>query len=140
MTNVKSSFQAAVEVLVAEGKVKERLSRAFEEHLAALSDVELPAVIAAEYACLYAALHRERPVGPQNSVRATVQKMSAQEAAQHAAGIVAMFVQLSSRSGRSDPLRVGESPKAVESLKMTEPLQFNDRAVAAAPRYLTKAP
>lgn len=140
MTNVKSSFQAAVEVLVADGRVKDRLSRAFEEHLLALSEIELPAAISAEYASLFAAMHRERPVGPQNSVRATVQKMSAHEAAQHAASIVSMFVQLTSRSGRSDPIKVTEAPKAIEPLKATEPLQFTDRAVAAAPRYLTKAP
>jgi hypothetical protein len=140
MNNVKSCFQAAVEVLVADGRVKDRLSRAFEEHLEALNEVELPAAIRAEYASLFAAMHRERPVGPQNSVRATVQKMSAYQAAQHAASIVEMFVQLASRSGRSDPLRVGDSPKPAESLQGTEPLQFNERAVAAAPRYLTKAP
>ncbi|MGD2166878.1 MAG: hypothetical protein PVF63_02155 [Gammaproteobacteria bacterium] len=126
MKHIQASFQAAVETLIGEGPVKQRLARAFEEHLFGLDESELPADVRDDYCRLHAAMHTTKPVGPQSAVRATVQKMSSADAARQALVIFSMHLALEGRKPRSEPLRV------------TEPLQFAERAIAAAPRYLEK--
>lgn len=126
MKHIQASFQAAVELLVGEGLVKQRLLHAFEDHLLGLDEEELPVAIRDEYRRLHKALHRIKPVGSQNTIGATVQKMSAAEAARHAVAIFSMHLAVEGRKQRTEPLRV------------TEPLQFADRAIAAAPRYLDR--
>jgi len=126
MKHIQASFLAAVEVLVGDGPVKSRLCRAFEEHLCDFEDSELPAAVRDDYRALCTALRMVKAVGPQSCVQATVRKMSSADAARHAAAILAMHLSLDSRLERADPLRA------------TEPLQFADRAIAAAPRYLEK--
>lgn len=123
MNQARDSFKAAVEVLVAEGHIKARLSHAFEAHLEPLTELELPSSIAETYHDLAVAMHRVGPVGRQTSVHATVQKMSSTEAATHATTILALYCELlQQQSERAGPLKVVE------------------RAVGAAPRYLIKNP
>jgi len=126
MKHIQATFQAAVEVLVGDGPVKKRLCRAFEEHLLALDEEELPSGVIDTWRDLHTAMHTAKPVGPQNCVQATVRKMSAAEAARHATAIFSIHLVLEGRTERADPLRVNE------------PLQFAERAIAAAPRYLEK--
>ena len=126
MKHIQASFQAAVEILVGEGPVKKRLCQAFEVHLISLEEGELPAGIRDMWRDLHAAMQTAKPVGPQNCVQATVQKMSSADAARHAMAIFTMHLVVEGREERSDPLRVNE------------PLQFAERAIAAAPRYLEK--
>ncbi|HMB71973.1 MAG TPA: hypothetical protein VKQ06_00265 [Gammaproteobacteria bacterium] len=126
MKHIQTSFQAAVETLVGEGSVKQRLRIAFEQHLVALDEAEMPPGVREDYCRLHKALQKIKPIGPQNRVRATVQKMSAAEAASHAVTIFSLHLALEGRKPRTEPLRV------------SEPLQFADRAIAAAPRYLEK--
>jgi hypothetical protein len=126
MKHIQASFQAAVEILVGEGPVKKRLCRAYEEHLIDFDESELPAGVRDDYRNLHAALHRAKPIGPQSCIQATVQKMSSADATRHAVTIFTMHLVLEGRQERSDPLRV------------TEPLQFAERAIAAAPRFLEK--
>lgn len=126
MKHIQVSFQAAVESLVGEGPVKARLGRAFENHLVGLDEAELPPGVRDEFARLHKALHQIKPVGPQSRVSATIQKMSTADAARHAVAIFSMHLSLEGRKPRTEPLRV------------TEPLKFADRAIAAAPRFLEK--
>jgi hypothetical protein len=55
-----------------------------------------------------------------------VRKMSSADATRHALTIFSMHLVLEGSEERSGPMRVNE------------PLQFADRAVAAAPRFLEK--
>lgn len=126
MKHIQASFQAAVETLIGEGSVKLRLMRAFEEHLLELDNKELPTAVRDDYRRLHKAMQKIKPVGSQSRIRATVQKMSAAEATRHALAIFSMHLELEGRKARTEPLRV------------TEPLQFADRAIAAAPRYLDR--
>lgn len=123
MTQVRAAFEAAVEVLVADGPIKTRLCRAFESHLEPLEGVELPASVTDAYRELQTALHRVGPVGRQTCVYATVQKMSSCEAASHAARILSIYTELLEQNERTGPLKIVEQ-----------------RAAAAAPRFLTKTP
>lgn len=91
-----------------------------------LEEGELPKGIRETWCDLHSALQTVKPVGPQNCVQATVQKMSSADATRHAMAIFSMHLVVEGREERAEPLRVNE------------PLQFAERAIAAAPRYLEK--
>jgi hypothetical protein len=104
-------FAAAVETLIADGPVKQRLANAYALHLADLTDANLPAGLRREFGDLQAAITRVAPAGNETRVRATVQKMSAGEAASHAATIVKLYVELMNGLDRAEPLKVVAPPR-----------------------------
>lgn len=104
-------FARAVRALVDDGPVKQRLARAYAEHLADLPDGELPPSLRTSFCALKAALSRVEPVGSETRVRANVQKMSPREASGHACNIVALYVDLLTQSERAEPLKVVTSGK-----------------------------
>ena len=79
-------------------------------HLADLVDAELPAPLRRDFGELKAALSRIAPVGNESRVRASVQKMSPDEAASHAATIVKIYVELMNVE-RAEPLKVVTAPR-----------------------------
>lgn len=99
-------FAAAVQALIGDGPVKQRLAEAFAEHLADLTDAEIPAPIRREFGELQEAMSRTTPVGSETRVRASVRKMSPDEAANHAATIVKLYVELMNGAERAEPLKV----------------------------------
>lgn len=111
-------FAAAVQALLADGPVKQRLASAYAEHLADLADTELPPAVQQDFRALQAAVTRVSPVGSETRVRASVQKMSPAEATGHAATILRLYVALLGHVERAEPLRVVPGPRK-------------------APRYLT---
>ncbi len=111
-------FAAAVETLIGDGPVKQRLANAYGQHLAELTEANLPTGLRKEFAELQAAVTKVAPAGTETRVRATVQKMSAAEAAGHAATIVKLYVELMNGLDRAEPLKVVTPPRK-------------------APRYLT---
>jgi len=99
-------FSAAVEVLIGDGPVKQRLVNAYEQHLADVTDANLPPGLRREFGELQAALTRVAPVGHESRARANVQKMSPHEAVQHAATVVKLYVELMNGLERAEPLKV----------------------------------
>jgi hypothetical protein len=99
-------FCAAVEVLIGDGPVKQRLASAYAEHLADLTDANLPPGLRPDFCELQAAVTRVAPAGTETRVRASVQKMSPDEASRHAATIVKLYVELMSGLERAEPLKV----------------------------------
>ena len=106
MSYLAERFQAAVDVLVGDGSIKDRLSLAYVENLDDLEDTELPAELRDTFESLQSALHAERPVGREPCVRATVRKMSGFEAKEHASTIVRLYTDLVRLGERAEPLRV----------------------------------
>jgi hypothetical protein len=104
-------FAEAVQALIVDGPVKQRLANAYSGHLADLPDAELPAALRREFGELQAAMSRVAPVGSETRVRASVQKMSPGEAAGHAATIVKLYVELMNSVERAEPLKVVPSRK-----------------------------
>lgn len=104
-------FGEAVQTLVGDGPVKLRLSAAYTRHLGDLADAEFPAGLRREFIDLQAAMSRIAPVGSETRVRASVQKMSPEEAAGHAATIVKLYVELMNSVERAEPLKVVAPPK-----------------------------
>jgi hypothetical protein len=101
-------FAEAVRTLIGDGSIKQRLAEAFATHLGDLPESELPAGLRREFEDLQTALSRIAPVGSETRVRASVQKMSAGEAHEHAATIVKLYVDLLNGTERAEPLKVVE--------------------------------
>ena len=110
MSPFAQRFAEAVHTLIADGPIKQRLASAYTLHLAELADAEFPAALRRDFGELQAALSRIAPVGNESRVRASVQKMSADEAAGHAATIVKLYVELMSSVERAEPLKVVRHP------------------------------
>lgn len=111
MSPINQRFADAVRILIGDGPVKQRLHMAFSQHLADLSEAEFPAALRRDFAELQAALSRVAPVGNETRVRASVQKMSPDEAANHAASILKLYVDLINNLERAEPLKVVTSSK-----------------------------
>jgi hypothetical protein len=104
-------FAEAVQALIADGPVKQRLANAYASHLADLTEAELPPALRREFGELQAAMSRIAPVGNETRVRASVQKMSPDQAAGHAATIVKLYVELMNSVERAEPLKVVAPPR-----------------------------
>lgn len=119
MSQLAESLEAAVRVLVGDGPVKQRLRRAYTEHLADLEHAELPQKLGEPFVRLQGAMHRVAPMGTTSCpVKASVQKMSAREAGRHAVAILELYEELLRMRQRAEPLKVVDSagaPKAATS-------------------------
>jgi hypothetical protein len=104
-------FAAAVQALIADGPIKQRLTSAFAEHLADLNEADLPAALRRDFADLQTAVSRVAPAGSESRVRASVQKMAASEAVGHAATILKLYVELANGLERAEPLKVVPPPR-----------------------------
>ncbi len=106
MSPCANRFADAVHALIGDGPVKQRLASAYAQHLADLSDADLPAALCRDFGELQAVMSRVAPVGTESRTRATVQKMSADEAAGHAATILKLYIELMVTVERAEPLKV----------------------------------
>ena len=91
-------LQHAILVLAQDGSVKDRLADAFTRHLGLLDPEQLPAEARPEFIALRTAMSRERPLPRESGARASARKMSADEAAMHAARVVKLYVMLARRA------------------------------------------
>ena len=121
MSHLTERFAEAVRTLVSDGPLKQRLIRAFGEHLGDVDHADLPITVRHEFSELQEALQSRAPAGRESRVQATVQKMSAAEAGAHAGTIVQLYVALLGQLERAEPLKVVSAPKK-------------------APRFLTNRP
>jgi hypothetical protein len=105
-------FTKAVETLIGEGSVKQRLVSAYSLHLKDVTEADLPPASRREFAELQAAINRVAPVGKETRALASVQKMSTREATGHAATIVKLYVDLmNGLTERAEPLKVVGAPR-----------------------------
>lgn len=106
MSALAQRFAEAVRTLIGDGPLKHRLATAYSAHLGDLADSEFPAALRRDFGELQAALSRVPPAGSETRVRASVQKMSSDEAGAHAATIVRLYVELTNGLERAEPLKV----------------------------------
>ena len=100
MTNHADRFFAAVTVLASDGHIKQRLIKAYQDNLDEISEDELPAQAKPAFADLRAQMHRVSPLNGEGPIRASVRKMSLEEASCCAAVVVRLFRDLLRHSGR----------------------------------------
>ena len=91
MSTTWEQLESAVLTLARSGTIKDRLADAFRDHLAQLSADALPEALRADFQACHDALTRERPLRGEDAVRATVRKMSNQEADEVACRVVRLF-------------------------------------------------
>jgi hypothetical protein len=91
MSTTWEQLEGAVLTLARSGTIKERLADAFRNHLAHLSADALPESLRADLQACHDVLTRERPLRGEDAVRATVRKMSNEEADEVACRVVRLF-------------------------------------------------
>jgi hypothetical protein len=94
MSRVYDRLESATLLLARAGAIKERLSQAWRQSLAHLAPDDLPRELRLPFLELSSAIQRERPLRGEDAVRATIRKMSNEEAEGHAAFIVRMFCRM----------------------------------------------
>ena len=91
MSYAVNSFYAAVTVLVGHGHIKQRLMNAYEEHLDAIDEDEVPPIRRKAFVEVQKAMHRVAPLNGEGSVCASVRKMSPVEAGDCAIAILSVY-------------------------------------------------
>ena len=107
-------FQAALTVLAGHGYIKQRLIDAYENHLAAIDEQDLPTASRPVYAGLRQTMQRVSPHNGESRVCASVRKMSVDEASACAAKIVALYAQLAAHRNEVQatlPIREETTPR-----------------------------
>jgi hypothetical protein len=85
-------FQRATITLARSAPIKDRLTEAYRNYLAHIADEDLPKELRANFRAFTDALTRERPLlRGEDAFRATVRKMSTEEAEDMACSVVHMF-------------------------------------------------
>lgn len=109
MTDHVDRFHAALLVLAGHGHVKQRLIKAYEDHLDEIHEDELPIAMKQSFADLRNEMQRVAPLNGEGPICASVRKMSLQEASECAGRIVSLYGEIS-RFGddTQSPLPLGE--------------------------------
>jgi hypothetical protein len=87
-------LQRAATRLSQDGSLKDRLADAYSSHLIGLEADDLPDGLRNDFASLCEAMHRERALPRESVIRASVRKMSNDEAGHYAALVVRVFATL----------------------------------------------
>ena len=103
MADHLNRFHAALLVLAGHGHVKQRLIKAFEEHLDDIHEDELPVASKQRFAELRDELHRVSPLNGEGPVCASVRKMSLDEASECAGRVVTLYGELARQEDLTQP-------------------------------------
>ena len=102
MSTTWEQLEGAALTLARSGTIKDRLTDAYRNYLSQMNAEELPEELREEFRACHGALTRERPLRGEDAVRATVRKMSNQEADELACSVVRLFIALVRESCRED--------------------------------------
>lgn len=94
MPRIHERFETATLLLTRAGAIKDRLNAAWRQCLSTLEPDDLPRDLRLPFLELASAMQRERPLRGEDAVRATIRKMSNEEAERHAAYIVGLFTRM----------------------------------------------
>jgi hypothetical protein len=91
MKDLSTRLEAAALSLTGPGPIKDRLCDAYCSHLEDVKEADLPAECGAEFAAMIQALHRAHALPGQHVVKASVRKLSNEEARRYAELVVRMY-------------------------------------------------
>jgi hypothetical protein len=94
MSRVHDRLESATLLLARAGAIKDRLNSAWRQSLANIEPDDIPRELRLMFLELSNAMQRERPLRGEDAVRASIRKMSNEEAEGHAALIVRMFCRM----------------------------------------------
>ncbi len=113
MSNHVNRFYAAVSVLAGHGHIKQRLVKAYEDNLAVIEDEDLPIAVKQSFADLRHMMSRVDPLKGEGPIRASVRKMSVEEADECAHKIIDLYTDMIRYSGNVQerlPTPIGDQP------------------------------
>jgi len=115
-------FQGATLSLARSGALKDRLTDAYRNHLSRVDETDLPKELREDFRSFSHTVTRERPlVRGDDAFRATIRKMSNDEAEDAATRVVKIFCALQPRGANSVPARPSVTAQIVP-LYLTESL------------------
>lgn len=91
MRDLGSRLEAAALSMTGPGSIKDRLLDAYRSHLEDVQELDLPGALSAEFAEMIQALHRAEALPGDDVVRASVRKMSNEEARRYAELVVRLY-------------------------------------------------
>jgi hypothetical protein len=91
MLSTWERFHSATVELAGSGPIKQRLFGAYVKHLASITEDQLPKELREDFASFCRAMRAVRPLPGEDAVRATVRKMSDDDANRYAVQIVNML-------------------------------------------------
>jgi hypothetical protein len=94
MSRIYDRLESATLFFARSGAIKDRLEGAWRQYLASLEVDDLPREIRLSFLELSGAMQRERPLRGEDAVRATIRKMSNEDAERLSALIVRMFCRM----------------------------------------------
>lgn len=108
MSTAWEQLEGAALSLVRSSPIKDRLTEAYRNHLAFVNADELSDALRPELRACHDALTHEHPLRGEDAVRATVRKMSNQEADELAAKVLRLFAALAREASREAELPLAE--------------------------------
>jgi len=120
MSPVYDRLESATLLLTRSNAIKERLSAAWRQNLAHIEPEDVPRELRLQFLELASAMQRERPLRGEDAVRATIRKMSNEEAERHAAHIVRMFCRMTRQQELELPMPAAANNAAVVQLFAAE--------------------
>jgi hypothetical protein len=120
MSRVYDRLESATLQFARSGAIKERLENAWRQCLAQIDADDVPREIRLQFLELAAQMQRERPLRGEDAVRATIRKMSNEEAERHAAIIVRMFCRMTRQQELELPIPAATNGAAVVQLFAAE--------------------
>ena len=113
MSNHVDRFYSAVKVLAGHGPIKQRLTKAFENNLAEIDDVELPHAVKQSFAKLRKVMSQVDPLNGEGAICASVRKMSVEEADECAHQMIRIYADMIRHEDdlqEALPLRIEDQP------------------------------
>jgi hypothetical protein len=114
MSRVYDRLESATLLLARGGSIKDRLNGAWRQYLANIEADDVPREVRLQFLELSSAMQRERPMRGEDAVRATIRKMSNEDAERHAAHIVRMFCKLTRQQELELPVPAPNSAAVVQ--------------------------
>ena len=116
-SSLTHKLETAVTILIGHGALKDRLALAYADCLEQLDEQDLPIEVQDEFAQMTQAMHRARALPGDNIVRASIRKLSNEEAQRYAALVVRMYgLRMADQAAIRTPVRApaarGASPLA----------------------------
>ena len=112
MTNHVDRFYSAVTVLAGDGHIKQRLTEAYIRHITGMHGSELPPQLQEKFGELRQKMHSVAPQNGEGAIRASVRKMSAQDATECALILLDLYTGMI-RLGVKGKRRPAEEPAPV---------------------------
>jgi hypothetical protein len=116
MSRVYDRLESATMHFARSGAIKDRLEGAWRQCLSHIEADDVPHELRLQFLELSSQIQRERPLRGEDAVRATIRKMSNEEAERHASHIVRMFCRLTRQQELELPMPAAAASASVVQL------------------------